>query len=218
MTVYGFVVIACVVGYLVGSIPWALIIGKTFYKIDIREHGSKNLGGTNAGRVLGRKAGIAVMFGDLSKAIIAFYLLAWIVHGSGITSMERTIVLLSTAPTAALGHSYPIFAKFKGGKIVSISAGFIICTNYYLLILGITIFFLVLALTRFVSLASMIAAVSLTALSFTSIVRNGMLNHIDGGYIYSAYFALLCLFLIFRHRSNIVNLIKKRERQIKWID
>ena len=149
--VYLWILVAIAVGYLVGSIPWALIIGKYFFKVDIREHGSKNLGGTNAGRVLGRKAGVAVMIGDLSKAILAFYLLFWMIQPLGLSGLDRDLILLSTGPAAALGHAYPIFAKFKGGKIVSIFVGFVVCTNYYLLILGAAVFFLVLALTRYVS-------------------------------------------------------------------
>lgn len=107
-------VIYSIIAYLLGSIPFSLVIGKTFYQTDIREHGSGNLGGTNTFRVLGWKAGLAVTILDILKgtlAVVLVYLFA--------AQLEPLIV----GAFAVIGHSFPLFAKFKGGKAVATSGG-----------------------------------------------------------------------------------------------
>ena len=111
------IIILIVLGYFIGSIPFALIIGKVFYKTDIREYGSKNLGGGNAGRVLGKKAGVAVMTLDILKVSFVVFL-ATLFGGS-----ETAVVCGGLA--AAIGHCWPVFAKFRGGKAVATMYGFL---------------------------------------------------------------------------------------------
>ena len=103
-------IIAAAVGYLLGSIPFALIIGKVFFKTDIRNHGSGNLGGGNAGRVLGKGAGLSVMTLDILKVTLAIFI-ASLLHDS------QEIMILAGL-FAAVGHCFPVFARFKGGKAV----------------------------------------------------------------------------------------------------
>ncbi len=217
MNLYVLLIICIFIGYIIGSVPWALIIGKTFYKTDIRRHGSHNLGGTNAGRVLGRKAGIAVMLGDLSKGVIAFYIVYFILQSNPVSNFEYSLVLLVTLFAAALGHSFPLFANFKGGKIVSIFVGFILCTNYYLLIIGASIFFLTLALTRYVSLSSLVTALSLFLLSLTKFINTSMMNQIEPGWLYRGFLLLFFIFMTIKHRKNIRSLIAGNERKVNWI-
>ena len=109
-------IIAIAVGYIVGSIPWALIIGKVFYKKDIREYGSGNLGGTNAGRVLGAKAGMAVIVLDALKALIYMIVLSFIAPYSIAYGGFACIV----------GHCFPVFANFRGGKGVATAFGYLL--------------------------------------------------------------------------------------------
>ena len=99
---------AILIGYFIGSIPLALVIGKVFYKTDIRQHGSGNLGGGNAGRVLGKKAGLAVMPMDILKVTLAVFMTSFFEN--------RDIAMIVAGLAAAAGHCFPIFAKFKGGK------------------------------------------------------------------------------------------------------
>ena len=108
---------AVLIGYFLGSIPFALVIGKVFYKTDIRNFGSKNLGGSNAGRVLGKKAGIAVMTMDILKVTAAIFLVS-------LFASEETALIVAGL-SAAAGHCFPIFAHFKGGKAVATMYGFL---------------------------------------------------------------------------------------------
>src|SRR5699024_8886360 len=114
-------VIFIVIAYLLGSIPFALVVGKLFYRIDIREHGSGNLGATNAFRVLGTKAGIFVTLADILKGTIA----TLIPLAAGYF-YDVEVSRLLVGIFAVLGHTYPLFAKFKGGKAVATSGGIIL--------------------------------------------------------------------------------------------
>ena len=108
---------AIIIGYFLGSIPFALVIGKLFFQKDIRNYGSKNLGGGNAGRVLGKKAGLAVMTLDLLKVTLAIFLTSLFANDE--------IILILAGLSAAAGHCFPVFANFKGGKAVATMYGFL---------------------------------------------------------------------------------------------
>ena len=110
-------IIAILAGYFLGSIPFALVIGKVFFKKDIRNYGSGNLGGGNAGRVLGKKAGVSVMTLDILKVSLAIFIAGCLKDGEGIA--------VAAGLAAAIGHCFPIFARFKGGKAVATMYGFL---------------------------------------------------------------------------------------------
>ncbi|MCD8574513.1 MAG: glycerol-3-phosphate acyltransferase [Erysipelotrichaceae bacterium] len=114
-------IISALVGYLFGSVPFALVIGKLFYNTDVREHGSKNLGASNAGRVLGKKAAVSIAALDLSKSAIAVWI-AFLLFG-------KDVAIIAGVATS-LGHCYPLFAKFKGGKAVSTAAGYLLALSF----------------------------------------------------------------------------------------
>lgn len=192
------------VGYLIGSIPSALIIGKQFYHTDVRQYGSGNLGGSNAGRVLGKKVGAIVIVLDVLKAVIPVLIttLVW---------DENCAILLGLA--AAVGHCYPLFANFKGGKAVATSFGFIGAISViqpwhflWLLIVPLVILFLVTKLTKYVSVGSMTSfAASMIASFFVQ--ENTFL---------SVSLVLLWLFIVYRHRGNIKKLRNHTESKVSW--
>lgn len=199
-------VFAMVVGYLLGSIPFALVVGKVFYKTDVREHGSGNLGATNAGRVLGKTAGISVTVLDVLKAFIAmsfFYLFK---------QSENTILIAGLFAT--IGHAFPIFADFKGGKSVATWFGFnlgvcsFILTNWWPFVIPIIVFFVLLYLTKMVSLSSM-SAVTIGSLLSAFFV--------DGNYLITGALLLVALFIVYRHRANIERIRNKTESKVTWI-
>ena len=147
------IVILILLAYLLGSIPSALWIGKLFYKIDIREHGSGNLGGTNTFRILGLKAGLIVSIMDILKGTAATLLpLLPFVTDTNIHPLILGVV-------AVIGHMYPIFAKFKGGKAVATSGGVLLAYHWPIFLLMLLSFFIVLKLTKMVSFTSMILGV-----------------------------------------------------------
>ena len=117
------IVVSCVLGYLLGSVPFALVIGKVFFKTDIRTAGSKNLGGSNAGRVLGAKAGLTVMALDMLKGIVAIGLASILPGGEA--------GMIAAGLCAALGHCFPLFAGFRGGKAVATAYGFFVGMNFF---------------------------------------------------------------------------------------
>ena len=189
--------------YLLGSVPWALIIGKTFYHTDIRESGSGNLGGTNAGRVLGKKAGVIVMTLDVLKAVLAVFI--------GSLFSEQAGALAGIFCT--IGHCFPLFAGFRGGKAVSTSAGFLFALvvflkfSYLILVIPVAVFFLVLYIGKMVSLASITAAVvaMLTAL------------FLPVDWIIKTTIVVLAVLIVYRHRANIQRIRDKTENKITWM-
>lgn len=197
------ILLASVLGYLIGSIPFALVIGKVFYKTDVREHGSGNLGGSNAGRTLGAKAGVAVAVCDVLKATIAMAL----------TALFAKDAIIYAGFFATLGHCYPLFAGFKGGKAVSTAMGFLLgiaifITHDFLIgfLLPLVIFFGLLYLTKIVSLSSMIA-VSAGAIILAFISTP----------IVAGTFTIIAVIVISRHSSNIKRILAGTENKITWM-
>ena len=124
-------ILLIVMSYLYGSIPFALVIGKLFYHTDVRNSGSGNLGGTNAGRVLGKKAGIAVILLDASKCCISILIAKTVAFYMGL----NVDIIYLCALACVIGHCYPIFAGFRGGKAVSVAIGNALMTNIYAFII-----------------------------------------------------------------------------------
>lgn len=186
--------------YLLGSIPSGLWIGRKFFQIDIRQHGSGNLGATNSFRILGKKAGTIVLLMDLLKGSISVLLLKQMdLHG---------ISPLIIALFAVVGHTYPLFANFKGGKAVATFAGVILAYQPVLFLIGLGIFILTLAISKMVSFTSMltISIGVLLSLYFQDMVLTTI--------------ALLAdIFIIYRHRTNIQRIFNGTEAKVdifKW--
>ena len=140
-----------ILAYLLGSIPSGLIVGKVGYGIDIREHGSGNLGGTNTFRTLGVKAGLIVTISDILKGTLA----ASLPFLFNIQDLHALLVGIF----AIIGHTYPIFAKFKGGKAVATSGGILLFYTPVMFLTILVFFFIVLYISKYVSLSSMLAGV-----------------------------------------------------------
>ncbi|HEY4601662.1 MAG TPA: glycerol-3-phosphate 1-O-acyltransferase PlsY [Cerasibacillus sp.] len=185
------------IAYLLGSLPSALIIGKLGYNLDIREHGSGNMGATNTFRVLGVKAGTIVTVADILKGTVATLLPLL---------FDADVHRLIIGVFAVLGHTYPIFAKFKGGKAVATSAGIILGFQPILFLIMIGSFLLTLYLTKYVSLSSIITGI--VTVIVTIIMK-------DIGLIIVTSF--LTIFVLIRHRENIKRIKNKTEPKIKWM-
>lgn len=186
-----------ILAYLIGSVPFGLIVGKTGYNIDIREHGSGNLGGTNTFRVLGIKAGLIVTISDILKGTLAVILASYF-----LPDQYRLIVGIA----AVLGHMYPVFARFKGGKAVATSGGLILGINPLIFIIMLGTFFLMLYLSKYVSLSSMVTGVITVLVSI-----------FFGEISLTILISILTIFVVYRHRANIKRIINKTEPKIKWM-
>lgn len=197
-------ILVIILAYLLGSIPSGLWIGRLFYKTDIREHGSGNLGATNTFRVLGKKAGAVVTVMDILKATLATLLPTFaLLANSNIHPLVAGVI-------AVVGHMYPIFAGFRGGKAVASSAGVLLGYHWPIFILLIIIFIICLKLFKMVSLASMIAA-------FSAFVYSVVYAFIDQEYYLLVISTLLATFVIYRHRSNITRIKNGTEPKVTWI-
>ena len=189
------IVLGATMAYLLGSIPSGLWIGRKFFQIDIRQHGSGNLGATNSFRILGKKAGTIVLLMDLLKGSISVLLLKQMdLHG---------ISPLIIALFAVMGHTYPLFANFKGGKAVATFAGVILAYQPVLFLIGLGIFILTLAISKMVSFTSMltISIGVLLSLYFQDMVLTTI--------------ALLAdIFIIYRHRTNIQRILNGTEPKV----
>ena len=187
------VVVLMIVAYILGSIPNALWIGKVFKGIDVREHGSKNTGSTNAARVLGAKLGILTLILDISKGAIPTLIATML--------LDSSISVILVGICAILVHSFSIFMKFKGGKAVATTVGVFIVLVPGAILLAAVIFFLVFGITRYVSLSSMIGAISLP-IWIVLFYKNIPLT------IFGIIIAIL---IIVRHKSNIQRLLNGTE-------
>ncbi|WP_243300471.1 glycerol-3-phosphate 1-O-acyltransferase PlsY [Bacillus litorisediminis] len=188
-------ILLVIAAYLLGSIPSGLIVGKVFYNTDIREHGSGNLGGTNTFRTLGVKAGLIVTISDILKGTLATALAFW---------FPSDLHPLLIGLFAVVGHMYPIFAGFRGGKAVATSGGVLLMYSPILFLVLLVSFILSLYITKIVSLSSMIAA--LVALAYSLFTQDIPLILVV---------LALATFVIYRHRANIKRIINKTEPKIK---
>lgn len=195
------ILLPLLLAYLLGSIPSALWVGKLFYKTDIRTQGSGNLGATNTFRTLGKKAGIVVTILDILKGTAATSIPLF---------MATDIHPLVFGVLAVIGHIFPIFAKFKGGKAVATSGGILIAYQWPLFIMAVAVFLIALKITKMVSLASII-------LALVFIIYITIYAIFSADYLFMAVIYLLALFIIFRHRANIARIRAGTEPKISWM-
>lgn len=188
--------------YLLGSIPSGLIIGKLFYHTDIREHGSGNLGGTNTFRTLGKKAGFAVTILDILKGTAAT-VLPYIFTVQANNWPDWIALPLVCGLLAVVGHMYPVFAGFRGGKAVATSGGILLGYEPTLFLILFICFFISLYLTRIVSLSSM-------TIAFVAVIYVLFSNDL------SLQLLIFCLaaFIFYRHRANIKRILQKTEPKV----
>ncbi|MGG1292051.1 glycerol-3-phosphate 1-O-acyltransferase PlsY [Bacillus smithii] len=190
-------VVFILIAYLLGSIPSGLIVGKIFYGVDIREHGSGNLGATNAFRTLGIKAGTVVIIADILKGTLATLLPIW--FGADLHPLIAGVA-------AAIGHSFPVFAGFRGGKAVATSGGVLLAYEPVLFLLLVVAFLISLYISKYVSLSSIIVAIIAVIYTF-----------FKGDIPLIIVVLFLASFVIFRHRANVKRILNKTEPKIKWM-
>ena len=193
-----------VTAYLLGSIPSAVWWGKRYYGIDVREFGSGNAGATNTFRVLGKKAGIPVLFIDIIKgtsAVLLAFLSPFVFESNQFVNLQ-----LGLGIAALVGHVFPIFAGFRGGKGVATILGIVICLTPITSLMVLGVFLIVLLAPRYVSLSSMTAG-----LSFPFFLNIVLKNQNQTLLIFSLFVAAL---LIVTHKKNIARLLKRQETKV----
>jgi len=194
-------IISLAVAYFLGSIPSGVIIGKKFKGIDIREHGSKNTGATNAYRVLGGKLGLVVLFADILKGFLPPFIASLL----GVAGWQLILVGVATI----IGHTLSCFLNFKGGKGVATSLGVFIFLTPKIVLVLLLAFFLTVYFTKYVSLASCIAAGLYPILTLFMPIREGIPR-----VAMIVVATLVGGFVIYKHKTNIVRLKNGTENKI----
>ncbi len=193
--------ILLVIAYLIGSIPFSVIFGKSIKGIDVRKHGSGNPGGTNSLRFLGKKVGALIIFFDVLKGAIIVLLVRFEVFGD-IPLLHE----LAYGFAASFGHAFSPFIKFKGGKAVGTTAGAYAAYNLYYLPIGVVVFLIVLKSTKFVSVGS--TSVAILIVVFALVAQD---------YYMLFYASSSMILIIYRHKSNYKNILNKIEPKVTWI-
>lgn len=203
-------ILCLVVGYLFGLFQTAYFYGK-LHGIDIREHGSGNAGTTNTLRVFGTKAGVIVLVGDILKCMIAIFLCRFVFSASHPDMVY--LLQMYTAAGVILGHNFPFYMHFKGGKGIAATAGLILSFHPYLIPMGVIIFFGIFFTTHYVSLGSLLVYAGF----IIEIIVCGQLGvfHMPQNYLNEMYViaALLTVMAYYKHRENIKRLLSGTERK-----
>lgn len=204
-------VICLLIGYLFGLFQSAYFYGKA-HGIDIRQHGSGNAGTTNTLRVLGTKAGLIVFAGDCLKCMAAVWLVR-LIFGNSYHEIIYLLCLYAGAG-AILGHNYPFYMGFKGGKGIAATAGMVLSFHPYFIITGLIMFFVPFFVTHYVSLGSLLVYVALM-IQLIIFGQNGFFAEMTQGQLIEMYILFGCLLVMayWKHRENIKRLIRGTERK-----
>lgn len=194
-----------ITAYLIGSIPTALLISKSFFNIDIREYGSGNMGATNTFRILGPKFGTIVMLGDMLKGILAVALYNVLPYYLT-NEFDRTNLMIGLGMAGVAGHIYPIWAQFRGGKGVATLFGMLLAIQPIVAVSCVGVFLSVLFLTRYVSLSSILAGVALP------ICVLWIYNEKE--VFYRVFAVAVAALIILTHQKNISRLLKGSESRV----
>jgi len=211
--------IIVILSYLIGSIPNSILISKAVSGIDIRNHGSGNAGGTNVMRVLGWKYGLLVIFLDALKGAVAVVIISRLFFGplpfENVSPFDDfTLVQIIAGMSAVIGHIWTVFAGFKGGKGIATALGMLLTLITIDMLIAVGVFGLVVLISRYVSLGSIIAAISVPATLF---IRENLF-HVDiPGYSTLFPFIIgVTALVIFTHRKNLVRIFNGNENKISF--
>lgn len=212
------ILVVVLLSYLIGAIPTSLWIGKYLFKIDIRDHGSGNAGATNSFRILGWKVGIVVLLFDFGKGLLCTTVisqLAWSI-GDGPAVLYSNwepdaMILIFAGVAAVVGHMFPVYSKFSGGKGAATACGMLYGIEPFSISISLAIFLIVMFSTRYVSLASII---STFIYPFSQLVlRYGFNWDIDGSIL--LFSSALSLGIIIKHKGNIKRLLEGTENRVQ---
>lgn len=197
-----------IIAYLIGSISFSVIISKKMAGFDVREKGSKNAGSTNVLRTVGKKAAVITLLCDVLKGVVAV-LIAYIV-GKFVDNVDRAILVQVAALCVVIGHTFPIFFKFKGGKGVATSLGIVLLLNWQIGLICLVFALVLMILTRMVSLGSISAAILFPVLTIF-ITENYL---VEGNYI--IFGILLAAFVVYNHRANVKRILTGTENKLNF--
>ena len=211
MAVY---IIVAVIAYLIGSVNFSVLISKKMAGFDVREKGSGNAGTTNMLRSVGKKAAAITLICDILKGVISIAIA--IIVGSIVKNLDNELLFQIEGIAVVLGHTFPIFFGFKGGKGVATSLGVLLMSNWQIGLICLVFAIVLMALTRMVSLGSCAAAVLFPVLTLFINQHYTVLTDGKNGRVYFVYSVILAIIVLYNHRSNIKRILNGTENKLSF--
>ena len=211
MTAY---IIMAIIAYVIGSVNFSVIFSRKFAGFDVREKGSGNAGTTNMLRSVGKKAAAITLLCDILKGIVSISIA--IIIGNIIKEIDRELLVQIAGIAVIIGHTFPVFFQFKGGKGVATSLGLVLMTNWQIGLICLTFAIVLMALTRMVSLGSVGAAVLYPVLTLFINQNYTVLSEGNNGTKYFIYSVILAVIVLFNHRSNIKRILEGKENKLSF--
>ncbi len=206
-------IIVAVIAYLLGSISFSIIISKKMAGFDVREKGSGNAGTTNVLRSVGKKAALLTLIGDILKGVVA--ILVAIIAGKIVDNLDNALLVQIAGVCVILGHTFPVFFKFKGGKGIATSLGVLLMTNWQIGLICLVYALILIALTRMVSVGSLVATILFPVLVLF-INQNYIVPTGSDNWSYLIYSIIIAALIIFNHRENIKRINEGTENKISF--
>lgn len=206
-------VIIAVIAYLIGSINFSIIISKKMAGFDIREKGSGNAGTTNMLRAVGKKAAVITLICDILKGVVA--ILIAVLAGKIVKNLDNALLVQLAGIFVIIGHTFPIFFKFKGGKGIATSLGVLLMTNWQIGLICLVFALVLIALTRMVSVGSIAAGILFPVL-VAFINQNYIVPTSNSNWSYLVFSIIIALLVIFNHRANVQRILNGTENKISF--
>ena len=207
-------IIVAIIAYLIGSINFSVLISKKMAGFDVREKGSGNAGTTNMLRSVGKKAAVITLVCDILKGVVSIVIA--IIVGNIAKNLDRELLLQIAGIAVVLGHTFPIFFGFKGGKGVATSLGVLLMSNWQIGLICLVFAVVLMALTRMVSLGSCAAAVLFPVLTLFINQHYTVLTDGKSGRVYFIYSVILAIIVLYNHRSNIKRILNGTENKLSF--
>ena len=205
-------IIVAIIAYLIGSINFSILISKKMAGFDVREKGSGNAGTTNMLRSVGKKAAAITLICDILKGVVSIVIA--IIVGNIVKNLDRELLLQIAGIAVVIGHKFPIFFGFKGGKGVATSLGVLLMSNWQIGLICLVFALVLMALTRMVSLGSCGAAVLFPVLTLFINQHYTVLTEGKSGRVYFVYSVILAIIVLYNHRSNIKRILNGTENKL----
>ena len=206
-------VIVAVIAYLIGSINFSIILSKKMAGFDIREKGSGNAGTTNMLRAIGKKAAVITLICDILKGVVA--ILIAVLAGKIVKNLDNALLVQLAGIFVIIGHAFPIFFKFKGGKGIATSLGVLLMTNWQIGLICLVFALVLIALTRMVSVGSIAAGILFPVL-VAFINQNYIVPTSNSNWSYLVFSIIIALLVIFNHRANVQRILNGTENKISF--
>ena len=207
-------IIVGIIAYLIGSINFSVLISKKMAGFDVREKGSGNAGTTNMLRSVGKKAAVITLVCDILKGVVSIVIA--IIVGNIAKNLDRELLLQIAGIAVVLGHTFPVFFGFKGGKGVATSLGVLLMSNWQIGLICLVFAVVLMALTRMVSLGSCAAAVLFPVLTLFINQHYTVLTDGKSGRVYFVYSVILAIIVLYNHRSNIKRILNGTENKLSF--